>query len=164
MFFCSSQPYLIRIYIDDVNVITGQTTQDQDNQDYFVVPEQEFVNGHKPDPTTLPIQFCCHRFQLYATKRSFMNIRFEITPHMDNRYMQLQMFDDDSDNQQTFSVLPTITVKDLKDKYNLQFEEVPSSETKLYHRGWKLNGKIQSHLQKFWLNWLQMLDRWVTME
>lgn len=152
MFFCSSRPYLIRIYVDEVNVITGQTTQDQDNQDYFVVPEQEFVNGHKPDPTTPPIQFRCPRFQLYATKRSFTNIRFEITPYMDNRYMQLQMFDDDPDNQQTFSILPTITVKDLKDKYNLQFEEVPSSETKLYHRGWKLNGKIQSHLQKFWLN------------
>jgi hypothetical protein len=41
--------YVIRIYVDDVNVVTGQTLHEESQQDYFIVPDQEFVNAYNPN-------------------------------------------------------------------------------------------------------------------
>ncbi|KAI4714543.1 hypothetical protein J4E89_000223 [Alternaria sp. Ai002NY15] len=62
----------MRIYVDGVNVVTGRTTQEQGEQDYFVLPDQEYVNGYKPNPRAPLMQFRCPPLvQADATRRDY---------------------------------------------------------------------------------------------
>jgi hypothetical protein len=77
MIFHSTKPYLIRIYVDGVNTITGQNVPGHEEQDYIVVPDQTFLQHHKiaSGPQT---QFVCPAFGTNGS--THCNIQFEVTP------------------------------------------------------------------------------------
>ena len=140
----STRPYLVRIYVNGVNVVTGQNTQKQDKQGYLVAPDQGFVNGYKSSPKTPVIQFRCPPlFHADATKQNSTTLRFEITPYANTKLELLQMRDHHAENERTIAALPNITVENLSNKYNLQFEDTRSVPSKLVYCGKELESKIK---------------------
>jgi len=145
----SFTPYLMRIYVDGVNVVTGRTTQEQGEQDYFVLPDQEYVNGYKPNPRAPLMQFCCPPLvQADATRRDCRTIRFEITPYIDVRYWAPRLTDSHHEHERTTLALPHTTVKDLRTRYELHFEGARPVSTRLVYEGKQLEGTIGLHMQR----------------
>jgi len=48
--FEASKLFLVRIYVDGVNAVTGRVMCQPGEQDYVVVPDQSALNGHKTSP------------------------------------------------------------------------------------------------------------------
>ncbi|KAI4696668.1 uncharacterized protein J4E88_000846 [Alternaria novae-zelandiae] len=74
--FDADRLYVIRIYVDNVNVVTGQTSQVQGQQDYVIVPDQAFLNGYKSNINALTTQFRRPRMTVRDFTRKY-ELQFE---------------------------------------------------------------------------------------
>jgi len=79
--FEASKLFLVRIYVDGVNAVTGRVTCQPGEQDYVVVPEQSALNRYKTSPQKM-LQF--HSPDFGGASRggsSKRDIQLEITPY-----------------------------------------------------------------------------------
>jgi hypothetical protein len=90
----SNKFYLIRIYIDGVNAVTGRTSSQPDEQDYIITPSQRTLRKFKPSPNAAMVLFRCPPlFQPGATKKNSTNIQIEVTTHEMKEHLMLHVRD-----------------------------------------------------------------------
>ena len=138
--------YVIRIYVDNVNVVTGQTSQVQGQQDYFIVPDQTFVNGYKSNIKALT-QFRRPPYAANPTQQDAQTIRFEVTPSTNTG--MLTVIDVGVDNEelcQAVVTLPSMTVRDFTRKYELQFGDGAIISASLTSQGEQVDGMMSVHV------------------
>ncbi|KAI4610835.1 uncharacterized protein J4E84_007461 [Alternaria hordeiaustralica] len=139
--------YVIRIYVDNVNVITGQTSQVQGQQDYFIVPDQAFVNGYKSNINALTTQFRRPPYAANSTQQDAQTIRFEVTPSTNTKILiGIDVGVEDEELYQSVVTLPGMTVKDFTRKYALQFEDGTNISARLTSQGEMADGMMSDHM------------------
>ena len=139
--------YVIRIYVDNVNVVTGQTSQVQGQQDCFIVPDQTFVNGYKSNINARTTQFRRPPYAANPTQQDAQTIRFEVTPSRNTEI--LTVIDVGVENEelcQAVVTLPSMTVRDFTRKYELQFEDGAVISARLTSQGEQVDGMKSDHV------------------
>jgi len=139
--------YVIRIYVDNVNVVTGQTSQVQGQQDYFIVPDQAFVDGYKPNINALTTQFRRPPYAANSTQQDAQTIRFEVTPSTNTK--ELTVIDVGVESQelcQAVVTLPGMTARDFTRKHELQFEDGAIISASLTTQGEQVDGMTSDHV------------------
>jgi len=140
--FITKRLYIIRIYLNDVNVVTGQTSQIQGQQDYFVVPDQVFVNGYKSNINALTTQFRRPPYGADSTQQNTQTIRFEVTPSRNPK--ELGIIPTKGERlSHTVVTVPAMTVKDFRRKYELQYEDSANLTTKFTSQWVEIDGMMR---------------------
>ncbi|KAI4652469.1 hypothetical protein J4E93_002672 [Alternaria ventricosa] len=139
--------YVICIYIDNVNVVTGQTSQVQGQQDYFIVPDQAFVNGYKSNINAFTRQFRRPPYAPNSTQQDAQTVRFEVTPSTNTGILTgIGMGVEGEVLNRTVVTLPGMTVKDYTRKYELQFEDGVDVSARLTSKGEQVDGIRSDHV------------------
>jgi hypothetical protein len=127
-----------------VNAVTGQISQQTDEQDYYVVPDPGAVNGYKSNINARTKQFCCPDLaQADAARQKSTTIRFEITPHTNSGSMSFFSIDFRPVAMITMARAPDMTVKELKDRVGLLYETPLSVSTKVTYDGKEIEGRVE---------------------
>ncbi|KAI4629201.1 uncharacterized protein J4E87_003463 [Alternaria ethzedia] len=145
--FDADRLYVIRIYVDNVNVATGQTSQVQGQQDYVIVPDQAFLNGYKSNINALTTQFRRPRYAANYTQQDAQTIRFEVTPSTNTNVLTvIDVGVEGEELCQAVVTLPSMTVRDFTRKYELQFEDGTVISARLTSQGEQVDGMKSDHV------------------
>lgn len=147
--FDADRLYVMRIYVDNVNVVTGPTSQVQGQQDYFIVPDQAFVNGYKSNINALTTQFRRPPYAANPTQHDVQTIRFEVTPSANTEILtKVDVGVEGEELCQAVVTLPGMTVREFTRKYELQFEDGVDISARLTSKikGEKVNGMMSDHV------------------
>jgi hypothetical protein len=140
--FQSTRLYLVRIYVDGVNAVTGRTSPLFGEQAYVLVPDQEFVNGYHSTPSAM-VQFVCPPFSTRGVDQpKLCDIQFEVTPYEPSLFISINV-KSFWGNWYVFGLAPSARIKNLKTLIHARVGvPPPCRRLHLVRRGRRLEGMI----------------------
>jgi len=152
--FEASKLYLVRIYVDGINAVTGRAMCQPGEQDYVVVPDQRALNWYKTSPQKL-VQFLCPDFGGAPRGRySKRDIQLEITLYDKANCIAVTLASIDG-TKRPFILNPKSTGAEVMTMIKYQLGGLRENAHRVHAEGRQLDGTLE---KAFGITWLMIMQ------